>query len=204
MEPETVEFPDYLLDGMRQLAEALDGRRIKYALIGGLATGYRGRPRFTEDVDLLLQVPQLVLPGLLDELLGRGFAFDTNVAIREWTRESMTVMSFHGVRVDWLKPALLAYQHVLDQASLEDWFGHPVPVATAEGLILLKLLAFRSQDHVDIENLLAANQGQLDLDHVRTEWQTVAALDDPRMVWFEERVARFYLPAQEGGQPAPG
>ncbi len=193
MEPETVEFPEYLLDGVRQLTEALDARRIKYALIGGLAAAYRGRPRFTEDVDLLLQVPQITLPGLLDELRARGFAFETDVAIREWTRESMTVMSFHGVRIDWLKPALLAYQHVLDQAFLEDWFGHPVLVATAEGLILMKLLAFRLQDQVDIENLLAGNQGQLDLDPVRTEWQTVAALDDPRMVWFEERVGRFYL-----------
>jgi hypothetical protein len=203
MPPETLDFPDYLLDGMRQLAEALEGRRINYALIGGLAAGYRSRPRFTEDLDLLLQVPQLALPSLLDDLRDRGFTFETDVAVREWTREHMTVLSFHGVRVDWLKPVLPAYQHVLDRARPEDWLGRPVRIAAAEGLILMKLLAFRTQDQVDVENLLAANQGQLDIEQIRHEWQTVAAQDDPRMRWFEDRITRFYLPYPEGGTPEP-
>ncbi len=45
----------------------------------------------------------------------------------------------------------------------------------------MKLLAFRTQDQVDIENLVAAHQGTLDLDWIRAEWQTVTGLDDPRM-----------------------
>ena len=41
--------------------------------VGGLATVIRGRPRFTQDVDLIVDIPQLVLPGLLDELAKHGF-----------------------------------------------------------------------------------------------------------------------------------
>ncbi len=44
-----------------------------------------------------------------------------------------------------------------------------------------KLLAFRTQDQVDIENLVAAHRDTLDLDWIRAEWQTVTSLDDPRM-----------------------
>jgi hypothetical protein len=62
------------------------------------------------------------------------------------------------------------------------------------------LIAFRTQDQLDIENLLAANRGQLDLELIRREWQTVANADDPRLRRFEEMVVQFYLPP---GQPDP-
>jgi hypothetical protein len=54
-------------------------------------------------------------------------------------------------------------------------------VASAEGLILLKLLAYRTQDQLDIENLVAAHRETLDLAWIQAEWATVAAADDPRM-----------------------
>ena len=69
----------------------------------------------------------------------------------------------------------------LDRATDEPWLHRQIRIASAEGLILLKLLAFRPQDQVDIENIVLANRKTLDLDWIRTEWQTVASLDDPRM-----------------------
>jgi hypothetical protein len=62
--------------------------------------------------------------------------------------------------------------------------GGGIRVATAEGLILLKLFAFRLQDQTDIEALVTANQSALDIDWITTEWQTVFEPDDPRMQWF--------------------
>jgi hypothetical protein len=98
------------------------------------------------------------------------------------------------LRIDWLKPVLPCYQRVLEQARAEVVLGCPVRIAAPEGLILLKLLAFRSQDQVDIENLMAANRGQLDLDSIRREWATIAGLDDPRLQRFEEIVTAYYAP----------
>jgi len=188
------ELPQHLVTGLLALAQALEGRGLRYALIGGVAAGYRSRPRFTQDLDFLLQVPQLVLPGLLEDLHARGFTFDTETAIRQWTQEHLTVLSFHGVRIDWLKPVLPLYQQVIDLARAEPWLGCSIRIAAPEGLILLKLLADRSQDRVDVENLVAANRGQLDLDLIHQAWQTVAELSDPRMQWFQDVLARLYLP----------
>jgi hypothetical protein len=56
-------LPDDSVQAVASLAEAFDARAIRYALIGGLAFVLRGRPRFTLDVDFLLEVPQIVLPG---------------------------------------------------------------------------------------------------------------------------------------------
>lgn len=39
--------------------------------------------------------------------------------IEDFTRNHMTVLWRDGVRVDWLKPMLPIYRHVLDQARLE-------------------------------------------------------------------------------------
>jgi hypothetical protein len=185
-------LPQDLLTALLQCVQALDRRQIRYALIGGVATGYRSRPRFTQDLDFLLDVPQLVLPGLLEDLHARGFDFDTEVTIREWTREHLTALSFHGLPIDWLKPVLPCYQRVLEEARPEVVLGCPVRIAAPEGLILMKLLAFRRQDQVDIESLLAANRGQLDLDRIRREWAAVASSDDPSMQRFEEMVTQFY------------
>ena len=189
-----------LLDGLLQLVEALEERKLRYALIGGVAAGYRSYPRFTLDLDFLVEIPQIVLPGLLDDLKERGFSFDTATVLREWTRDQITVVNFRGVPIDWLKPVLPIFQHVLDHAGTEQWLGHSLRIASAEGLILMKLLAFRGQDQIDIENLLSANRGQLDLDWIRGEWQAVAGLDHPTISRFEDMVKRLYFethPSQE-------
>jgi hypothetical protein len=98
----------------------------------------------------------------------------------------MTVVSYQGIRIDWLKVVLPAFQHVLDRATEESWLGHRIRVASPEGLILLKLLAFRTQDLLDIENLVAAHRGALDVAWIQAEWQALAPLDDPRMQRFLE------------------
>jgi Nucleotidyl transferase of unknown function (DUF2204) len=179
-----------LIDGLVVLAETFKQHGISYAVIGGMATGFRSQPRFTKDVDVLLRVPQLLLPAVLDTLSERGFEFDLLATIRAWTQEHMVVLSYHGLRVDWLKPVIPIYDHILDRATEETWLNHPIRVASVEGLILLKLLAFRTQDQLDIENLVAAHRDNLDLDWIHSEWQTVAPLDDPRMIRFHELLDR--------------
>lgn len=194
-------LPQDLVTGLLALARVLEERGIRYALIGGVAAGYRSQPRYTQDLDFILQVPQLALPGLLDDLQAQGFSFDPLTTIRQWTQEHMTALAFHEVRVDWLKPVLPCYQHVIDTASVEPLLGTTVRIASAEGLILTKLLSFRAQDQLDIVNLLAANRGELNLDLIHREWQTIADAGDPRTERFEALVREFYVapsPTEDG------
>ncbi len=183
---------DELVRAVELLAGTLAARSISYALVGGLATGLRGRPRFTQDVDVLLDVPQLALPGLLDELARLGFVFDRDTVIREYVHEHMTAFRFGPVRIDWLKPVLPIYTRTLDDATSLAWTeGHPLRVATAEGLILTKMVSFRPQDQVDIETLLIANRDDLDVEIVRQEWSAVAAGEEARTAWLENAFARL-------------
>ena len=175
-----------LIRAVELLADVFAAKSIRYALIGGLATMMHGRPRFTQDVDVLLEVPQLELPPLLDELSKVGFEFDESTVVREFVRESVTSFRYKIVRIDWLKPLLPLYSRAIADATSMKWTeGHFLRVATAEGLILTKMVAFRSQDQADIEALLAANRETLDLARIRGEWAAIAKAEDPRTFWLE-------------------
>lgn len=175
-----------LVTAVERLGEAFDARHVRYALLGGLATILRGRPRFTQDVDVLLDVPQLTLPGLLDDLVTRGFSLDPPTVIREFVQEHMTAFRFGVVRIDWLKPVLPLYAHALAAATSLPWTeGRVLRVLAPEGLIVTKMVAFRPQDQEDIRTILAANRQDIDLDLIRREWSAVAAGEDERTSWLE-------------------
>jgi hypothetical protein len=188
---------DELIRAVELLADVFAAQSIRYALVGGLATLLRGRPRFTQDVDVLVDVPQLALPGLLDELARRGFAFDQATVIREYVREHMTSFRFGTVRIDWLKPVLPLYARALAEATSLTWTaGHPLRVATAEGLILTKLVSFRPQDQADIETLLIANRDEIDVGLIRREWSVLAEGEKERTAWLEDAIARLVPPRE--------
>jgi len=186
---------DELIRAVEVLGDVFAGQSIRYAVIGGLATLMRGRPRFTQDVDVLLDVPQLALPGLLDELARQGFTLDRATVIAEYVRQHVTSFRFGAVRIDWLKPVLPLYTRTLAEASFIPWTdSHLVRMASSEGLILTKMVAFRPQDQVDIETLLVANREEIDTDLIRREWSAVAQGEPARTVWLEDAMARLSPP----------
>lgn len=181
-----------LVTAVEILGDVFENRRIRYALLGGLATMLRGRPRFTQDVDVLLEVPQIALPGLLDELVQRGFSLDRETAIRQFVDQHMTAFRFGVVRIDWLKPVLPLYAHALAAATPLPWGdSRMVRVLTPEGLIVTKLVAFRPQDQEDIRTLLAANRGEIDVELIRREWAAVAEGEEQRTAWLEAELAEM-------------
>lgn len=177
---------------MAEMVAALRDHGVNYALIGGIAVTIRGRSRFTRDIDFLLDMPQVRLPALLDELAQRGFEFDLASTIAAW-HQGLLTMTWRGrIRVDWMRPVVPSYQHILDLATEVEIDHQPTRVATAEGLILLKLTAWRSTDQEDIRALLAKHAGQLDLDWIRREFAQLSAPSDPAIAGFEEMVREHY------------
>ena len=189
---------DSLAHVLSELVDILRTHKTNYALIGGLAVSVRGRVRSTRDIDLLLDVPQLELPRLLDDLQQRGFEFDLRTLLSEWAN-GITQLTWRGrIRVDWLKPVVVQFQHVLDRATEVPLNDQRVRVADVEGLILLKLTAWRPQDQEDVRGLLAKHAGQLDLDWVRREISQLTTANAPVLDEFEAMVCEFYDSATRG------
>lgn len=59
-----------LQQAFEALVAVLNQRGVRYAIIGGLAIIQHTRVRTTDDIDALLSVPQLSLPGLFEAGLG--------------------------------------------------------------------------------------------------------------------------------------
>jgi len=178
-----------------QMANIFVRRHVCHALIGGLAVGLRGRPRATKDADFILHVPAVAFPGLLEELAGEGFEIDVMEMIRRWSAERFLAFGCGRVRVDWMQPVIPLYARVLDTATETPWLDTHINVATAEGLILTKLVSFRPQDQADIETLLIANRDEIDVDFIRREWSAVADGEEARTAWLEDAIKRL-VPAR--------
>ena len=188
---------DSLVATLRTVTQTLQRQGINYALIGGLSVVVRGRVRTTKDIDVLMTVPQLALPQFLDELAASGFAIDLREAIDRWNQEGLLPLtSGSGIRVDFMKTVLPIFDTILNRATEEDFQDLTLKVIDVEGLLLLKLIAFRPQDQLDIRGLLAANRGQVDLDWVRREWSQLSGLDPQRISEFEAMVAEFVHPME--------
>ncbi|HWL92788.1 MAG TPA: nucleotidyltransferase [Phycisphaerae bacterium] len=170
------------------LVSTFNERQINYAIIGGIALIQHTRVRTTDDIDALLLVPQIGLPGLFEALRRRGFTVDLQTNVREFLDDGFTALRFDDVQIDLMRPLIPTYNHVLERAISANVLGQQVRISSAEGLIVMKLIAMRLQDQADVKDLLRSYAGKLDLEFVRAEMNTFTPVDDPRRAKFDEWV----------------
>jgi predicted nucleotidyltransferase len=183
--------PIALRKAFEALVETLNERGINYAIIGGLATIQHTRPRATIDIDALLTVPQISMPGLFQALEQKGFSVNLKKNIVELRDHGLTSIHFGSVLVDLMQPVLPAYAHVLDRAIDSVIQGLSVRISSAEGLIVMKVIAMRPQDEADIRELLIAYPATLDIAYVNRELDSVMPSGDPRRLKFNALISEF-------------
>lgn len=182
-----------LTDIVARVQSALAGTPARYALIGALAVGARGYVRATADVDLLLEIPQIHAPRLLQRLIDAGFELDLEEALRRISQRHPLRVQRANVVVDFI-PVLLPFFHeVLQGATIEDFAGIPLPIARTEDLIVLKLLAYRLQDQADIAGLLAA-ASHLDVAYISDRASGLLPVGDRRIDDFRRQAGNLLGP----------
>jgi hypothetical protein len=159
---------------MREVAAALDARKMRYALIGGLAISARAEARFTRDVDWAVAVQgDAEAEALVHSLIEAGYLVLMTVEQDE-TKRLATVRllppgeSPHGVVADLLFASSGIEQELVAAADrIAILPGLQVPVAKVGHLIALKILSTapsRPQDDADLRALAAvAVSADLDL-----------------------------------------
>jgi hypothetical protein len=161
---------DSLYASAETLFTLLEQKQIPHVLVGGLALLFHAESRNTEDVDLIVALPDIqTLPDLTIEERNEWFA----------------KAAFGLLRVDLLftvNPlfALVAAQHV----EARTFRGHTLRVATAEGLLLLKLYALPSlyrQGQIARATLYESDLALLLLAHPVDDEKLLAALR-PHMI----------------------
>jgi len=134
-EKQTVEEPVFLAV-LRQVIEAFDREDVPFLVIGGVASAVWGRPRWTQDIDVMVR--SVDAKRALDALAGAGFA----------TQETDQHWIYKGLKDDVIVDVLFQSSGgiYLDEEMLEhgvrrDIGGLKLPLAAPEDLVVMKAVA---------------------------------------------------------------
>lgn len=165
---------------LARVAEVLNHLKIPYLVTGGMAVFVWGRPRYTADIDIIVELG----PGNADKLaealrsLSEAGYIDENSIRRAVLHkgEFNFIDGDSGIKVDfWVRSQNQFDRTRLARAAYRDVFGERVAFISAEDLILSKLLWHRdggSSRHLeDIESVLKI-QKRLDLRYIR-KWAKI-------------------------------
>lgn len=165
------------MDAFASLRKILAGSDIPYALIGAYAVNVWLEPRYTADVDLVVQVggQGAELDGLINQFINGGFTISAeDVTDNPSGPDFLKFESMEGGLVIDIQLVKTGYQQqVIEEAKEVDGFR----IARAEDLIILKLIANRPKDRIDLEGL--ARLPDIEWPYVEkwaTEWEVTDLL----------------------------
>lgn len=156
---------------------------VRGLVIGGLAVALLGRPRVTRDVDALVWLAEDRWAAFLDA--GRAFGFlPRQPDALAFAREARVLLVRHqptGIDVDVALGCLPFEEEAVARATVVQVAGVSVPLPTPEDLVIMKAVAHRERDLLDIEGLVAAHP-DLDVRRVRRWVRAFAdALETPEL-----------------------
>lgn len=173
-----------LLAAIRDLLAWLQASEVRGLIIGGVAASLLGRPRLTHDVDVLVMLDQALWPSFL--AAAQPFHFVARVEDPvAFARRSRVLPVHHrpsAIDVDVILGALSFERQAIARARAAMAGGVSLPVATPEDLVVMKMVAHRPQDLLDIDSILDAQPG-LDFRRIR-RWlrEFSAAMDMPELL----------------------
>lgn len=162
------EVEDAIRKTLGDTAAFLSANKVPFALIGGIAASVRGEPRFTADIDFVIGIEVEGGLKLLAALTGSDFAPIFPDAA-EVVRTSFLLPMRHKrtrVKVD-LAIGLSGFERqVIDRAQQEQLGTLRIPVASAEDLLLMKVLAARPRDTEDARAIVLKQGPALNWEYV--------------------------------------
>lgn len=142
-------------EALDAVATALAVACIRHALVGGQAVNLYTAPRFTWDVDFLVEATPGQLEDIVKALGPTGFAIaplpDDSAFARDFVRlarrEGAVLVDLQPVRTDYERQVLSRAEPIDDSL--------PFAVATPEDLVVMKLVGWRYNDRRDLPKLLS-------------------------------------------------
>lgn len=162
-----------LVDTIGEFADLFEHFGIPYCIMGGWAVRLYGLPRPTYDIDFTIAIDRSQLPRLYDEAEERGFTVPEpfrggwvdSVADMPLVKFRLPVEG-HGIDIDIFLAESEYQQEIIRRRRIHDFRGRPIAFVSPEDLVLLKLIAARTRDLADIEDVMLA-QPALDEAYLR-------------------------------------
>jgi hypothetical protein len=160
---------------------------LKGTVIGGLARNHWEQPRLTYDLDLTVAADK---PGL--DLVVEGFVAHGYEVLRSQGPDQPSgpdfVQLYHPELhyVVEFQAAKTEFQSLVIERGVPIPGAEPLTVASREDLVVMKLIAFRSKDQIDLHEL--ASHAEIDwayIEHWAAVWGVEDRLEQLR-AWLQE------------------
>ncbi len=148
---------------LERVAGALEAAGIPYMVVGGQAVLLHGEARLTKDIDLTLAAGLDRLDQILS--LAKGARLEPLVDPESFTRRTLVLPCQDpetGLRVDFILSFSPYERQAIERGRLVTMGTTAVRFATAEDLVIHKMIAGRPRDLEDVKGVLRKNPG---LDH---------------------------------------
>jgi hypothetical protein len=171
-----------LLALLADFQRACAGLNVGWYLFGAQAALLYGSPRLTADADLTVLLGSVPTPAFAKTLEANGFELrEADEAFVRTTRVLPVLHRSTGFPADVVLGGPGLEEAFLERAAIRQIQGLRVPVAAAEDLVAMKVLAGRRKDEEDVIAILSAQSGKLNVDLIRktlTDLSEALAQDD--------------------------
>jgi len=153
------------------LARELKAARLDYMLIGGQAVLLHGRPRSTEDIDITVAADTSRLGDVVEVCTQLKLAILTD-DVESFVQQSLVLPAVDettGIRVDFIFSSTRFEREAIERSEVVELNGEMILFASAEDLIILKLIAGRAIDLEDAASVVRRKASSLDWAHI-DEW----------------------------------
>lgn len=152
------------IESVQRLLSKFDNRGV---IIGGIAVGFLGRPRFTEDIDAMFLLSTKDIPKFLEAAHKEGIEpRDPNAA--EFARKNRVLLLRHvpsKINIDITLGMLPFEEEMVARSNIQSLTTLSVRLPTPEDLIIMKAIAHRPKDLEDIRTIIDKHPS-LDVDRI--------------------------------------
>src|SRR4029077_15170960 len=152
------------VDDIRTIFRALNDADVHYLIVGGLAVVAHGYVRFTQDIDVVIQLERENVLRAMNALTAIGYrplipvdaAQFADETLRQQWRDEKGMIVFQlldphreSTRVDIFVSEPFVFEQEFETANWHTWGELQAPVLRIEALIAMKQTAGRPQDLAD-------------------------------------------------------
>lgn len=161
-------------DALFSLVDTLDAAGIDYAVMGGLAVRVYALPRPTQDVDVTVSIEPERSIELLELVEQAGFEVPETYQ-KGWTDQVAKMplvkvgrdIGAHRIDIDIFLTASKFQESLMHRRKKISLENRDIWLVSPEDLLLLKLIANRPRDRIDVQDLLFT-LGDLETEYLDT------------------------------------
>lgn len=133
--------------------------KVKYCIVGSFAVAFHARPRYTKDMDILVESSVENGKRIVAALHDFGFG-NLDISEEDFGREGQIIqLGFEPVRIDVITSVSgCTFEEIWNNKSTGDYGNEKVFFIGFKELVNSKEQANRSQDKADLETLRAAKK----------------------------------------------